>query len=99
MYDTTHKTTPYGKLFIPRYSSTLGIVYTQTKNFGLFGLSGHLKFIFCVFLCRLSRGRKEAYLSSVLSVLFFLFCISLIPIFFGALNYLIPTDVGLLRRK
>ncbi len=25
MYDTTHKTTPYGKLFIPRYSSTLGI--------------------------------------------------------------------------
>ncbi len=29
MYDTTHKTTPYEKLFIPRYSSTLG---TQRKK-------------------------------------------------------------------
>jgi hypothetical protein len=67
----------------PKLSLSLGIVYTQTKNFGLSGLSGHLKFIFCVFLCRLSRGRKEAYLSSVLSVLFFLFVFFSNPSFLG----------------
>jgi hypothetical protein len=40
-----------------------------------------MKFIFCVFLCRLSRGRKEAYLHSVLSVLFFLFVFFSYPSF------------------
>ena len=39
--------------------TALGIVYTQRKNFGLFGLFRHLKFFFCIFLRRLSRGKTK----------------------------------------
>ncbi len=46
---------------VKNYRSTNTMALSmQRKNFGLFGLFRHLKFFFCIFLRRLSRGRNEA---------------------------------------